>query len=126
MNKKETLTIIKIVVASYQNFRLDDATLTLEAWHEILQDYEFNQVKQNLKDYIKTGTAFPPAVGQLIGVREKRTVANLEETRLMLKEKDMKQLETQKLLQDPDEQQKIAAVKASIRATLGMPKREEG
>lgn len=126
MNKKETLEVLKIVVAAFPNFKIEDAQLTVEVWYEILKDVELNEAKNNLKAYIRTGTSYPPVVGQLLGVREKRAIPNVEETRAMITQMEQRQLENQKLLQDPEEKRRIKEIQAEARRNLGMPVRAEG
>lgn len=126
MNKKETLEVLKIVVAAFPNFKIEDAQLTVEVWYEILKDVELNEAKNNLKAYIRTGTSYPPVVGQLLGVREKRVIPNVQETRLMIMQMEQRQLENQKLLQDPEEKRRIKEIQAETRRNLGMPVKTEG
>lgn len=126
MNKKETLEVLKIVVAAFPNFKIEDAQLTVEVWYEILKDVELKEAKNNLKAYIRTGTSYPPVVGQLLGVREKRAIPNVQETRAMITQMEQRQLENQKLLQDPEEKRRIKEIQAELRRELGMPVRAEG
>lgn len=131
MTKDETLSIIQLITTYYPNFRFknetpDERQLILMAWHRILANYDFEEVRENVFLYAEFNS-FVPKVADITGAHKTtHTTPNLEETRLMFERKDREQLEIQKQLQDPEEQRKIAEVKASIRATLGMPKREEG
>ena len=125
MNKKETLAIIKIVVACYPNFKLEDATLTLEAWHEILQDSEFHEVKHNLKQYVRSGAVYPPVVGQLLSKpKEMRTVPNVEETRIMIEQWNKETEERQKMLQAPGKREAIEKMQADFRKKMGFPPKQ--
>ena len=126
MNKKETLEVLKIVVAAFPNFKIEDAQLTVEVWYEILKDVELIEAKNNLKAYIRTGTSYPPVVGQLLGVREKRAIPNVQETRYMITQMEQLEKENQKSLQDPEEKRRIQELQAEGRRNLGMPVRTEG
>lgn len=114
----------------YPNFKFgnneQEQMLTLAAWHGILEGYEAIEISRNLIDYVKSGAAFPPVVGQLLGVREKRAIPNVQETRYMITQMEQLEKENQKLLQDPEEKRRIQELQAEGRRNLGMPVRTEG
>ena len=120
MNKKETLEVLKIVVAAFPNFKIEDAQLTVEVWYEILKDVELNEAKNNLKSYIRTGSAFPPVVGQLLTKKETNTVASVQETMLRIQQEDRERAERQKLIQSPQEQEEIKKLHEQKRAELNL------
>lgn len=130
MEKKETLELIRLIMVYYPNFKFGNDQKeqmdTVTAWHGILRDYDVMEISKNLIDYVKTGTSYPPVVGQLLGVREKRAIPNVRETRYMITQMEQLEKENQKLLQDPEEKRRIQELQAEGRRNLGMPVRTEG
>ena len=130
MEKKETLELIRLVMVYYPNFKFghseEEQMDTLTAWHGILKDYEVLDISRNLIEYVKSGSPYPPIVGQLLGVREKRAIPNVQETRRMIAQMEQREKENQRLLQDPEEKRRIKEIQAEARRNLGMPERTEG
>lgn len=86
MNKKEVVEIIKNISDIYGNrFKLDDPQGTVNAWHAVLKDYEFDIIQANFMEYVKHNK-FAPSVADLIHVAEARdrAVLNTDETREMM------------------------------------------
>ena len=72
MTREETKKVLMIVDASYPNFKVDNPTETLNAWHYLLQDYNAEEIVTGLKFYIATsGSAFAPSVSELIAASKK-------------------------------------------------------
>lgn len=71
MNKKETSQIIAILMASYPNFLNNkpttDIQATINVWHEMLKDYNYQEVSIAIKACISQDkTGFAPSIGQVI------------------------------------------------------------
>lgn len=72
MTREDCKKLLMIIDASYPNFKVENASDTLDAWFYLLQDYEFNQIAIGLKVYIATsGSAFAPSVSELIAASNK-------------------------------------------------------
>lgn len=58
---------------------------TVEIWHEILADYEFDVIMKNLKEHIKT-SSYPPKISDVVPRKEKRlqNIPDIEETKKLL------------------------------------------
>lgn len=67
MTRDETKKIIMVVVASYPNWKPNDLSFTVDAWHMMLSEYNYNDIALALKAYITTDTSgFAPSIGQLV------------------------------------------------------------
>lgn len=92
MNKIEVLKIMQTASIHYQNFKMgetqEEQLLTLDAWYDILQDYDFQSINQGLKDYVKSGVPFPPNAGQLLPKKSSGVVPNVKETLMLLESRD--------------------------------------
>jgi len=82
MTREETKKLLAIIDATYPNFKVEDAKTTLDAWHFLLEEEDYNQLSLALKTYIKTsGSGFAPSVSQLIDMAYKPKELNeLSET----------------------------------------------
>ncbi len=69
MTREETIKIIRIIAATYPNFKMNDISETVDAWYFFLADYGYPEISLALKTYVQTnGTGFPPSVSQLINL----------------------------------------------------------
>ena len=67
MTRDETVNIIRIMVDSYPNYKPNNLSETVDVWHTMLSDYDYNLVSMALKSYILSDTSgFAPAIGQLV------------------------------------------------------------
>lgn len=67
MTREEIVNIIRIMVDSYPNYKPNDISETVDVWHMMLSDYEYNLVAMALKAYILSDTSgFAPSIGQLV------------------------------------------------------------
>ena len=67
MTREETVKIIRIMVDSYPNYKPNDISETVDVWHMMLSDYDYNSVAMALKAYILSDTSgFAPSIGQLV------------------------------------------------------------
>ena len=67
MTREETVKIIRIMVDSYPNYKPNNISETVDVWHMMLSDYEYNLVAMALKAYILSDTiGFAPSIGQLV------------------------------------------------------------
>lgn len=95
MNKNQTLDIV-LAIDSYYNGTLTKSNnpffkdldinerlvKTVEIYHEILEDYDFDRVKANLKTHV-VNSEYPPRMKDLVKglvVDEKYNIPNREET----------------------------------------------
>ena len=67
MTRDETVNIIRFMVDSYPNYKPNNLSETVDVWHMMLSDYEYNLVSMALKSYILSDTSgFAPAIGQIV------------------------------------------------------------
>ena len=67
MTRDETKKILEIIDCSYPNWKPSKPKETLEVWHMMLQEYNYNDIARALKAYITTdASGFAPSIGQLI------------------------------------------------------------
>ena len=67
MTREETKQMLIIMQMAYPNYKPQDKTMAINIWFEMLENYEFNQVKAALKVHILSDTSgFPPAIGQIV------------------------------------------------------------
>ena len=89
MERKETIELLKAVTTYYPNFKVEDPRATLDAWHNVLQDFEFESIQANLMAFVKI-SRFAPSVADLVRVQsiKERIVPNYEETKQMIRKWD--------------------------------------
>ena len=74
MTREETVKIIRIMVDSYPNYKPNNISETVDVWHMMLSDYDYNLVAMALKAYILSDTSgFAPSIGQLVEKIQKLT-----------------------------------------------------
>ena len=67
MTRDETVNIIRVMVDSYPNYKPNNLSETVDVWHTMLSDYDYNLVSAALKSYILSDTSgFAPAIGQIV------------------------------------------------------------
>lgn len=67
MTRDETVGLIRSIMSLYPNWKPDNLTDTVNAWHWALSDYPAPMTKAALQIYIRTSnTGFAPSVSQLI------------------------------------------------------------
>lgn len=72
MTREETKKIIYVLTSMFPNWKLDDPTQTVDAWHFALADFDYNDMAIAVKTYISTsGSAFAPSASQLIAMCRK-------------------------------------------------------
>lgn len=72
MTRDEVKQILAVIDSAYPNFKVDNVTETLNAWHFFLADYDYNTIAIALKSYVATsGSGFAPSVSELIGMASK-------------------------------------------------------
>jgi hypothetical protein len=108
MNKKEVLKIITTIEEFYNRpwtgrgfdqlkktgFMDENETPqshllnVVNLWHDILKDYDFDNIKVKLTEHIKT-SKFTPTIADLIHVEKRdRAIPTIEETKVMLAKQD--------------------------------------
>lgn len=87
MNKNQVIDVLETISNVYQNkFKMENPKKVIEAWFNVLKDYEFDFVMDNLSQYIKSNH-FPPSIADLVKEPEKRdrAIPSIDETREMLR-----------------------------------------
>lgn len=78
MDREDIKKVIGVMVTSYPNYKPQDMKMTVDIWHEMLQEYEASDVFMALKSYIASDTSgFAPSIGQLINMICKTTKPQL-------------------------------------------------
>ena len=68
MTRENTVDLIRSIVSLYPNWKPENLTETVNAWHWALEEYPAAIVKAALQIYVKTNnTGFAPSVSQIIG-----------------------------------------------------------
>ena len=93
MTRDSVIQMLMIIQASYPNYKPPDKTVTVNMWHEMLQEYDEASAMSALKEFIKTDTSgFAPSIGQIIAkidlVRRRNEMNNLEQ--MLLQESSMR------------------------------------
>lgn len=74
MTRDEVKQILMVIDATFPNFKVENISETLNAWHFFLADYDYNSIAIALKSFISTNnTGFAPSVSQLINMTYKAT-----------------------------------------------------
>lgn len=63
MNAQEISKILSAIAATYQNFQA--AEMTPEIWHIVLGEYSYEECYQATIRFLKSGSQFAPAPGQI-------------------------------------------------------------
>lgn len=72
MTRDETVNIIRIITASYPNYKPDNISETVNVWNAMLNNYTYNEIAYALKQYILADTkGFAPSIGQLVDILNK-------------------------------------------------------
>jgi hypothetical protein len=80
MSKEEIVKLLMMIQAAYPNYKPQDKTIAVNMWHEMLKDYEANEVMTAFKAYVASDSSgFAPSIGQIIG---KIRLVNQSETEL--------------------------------------------
>lgn len=67
MTRDETKDLIRSIISLYPNWKPENLTDTVNAWHWALEEYPAPAVKAALQIYVKTNnTGFAPSVSQII------------------------------------------------------------
>ena len=100
MTREDVIKMLMIVQASYPNYKPPDKTITVNMWHEMLQEYDEASAMSALKEFIKTDTSgFAPSIGQIVAkidlVRKRKEISLLEqrllsESSLQITERNVK------------------------------------
>lgn len=79
MNRDETKQILMRIQSTFPNWKpQSDLRFVVEAWHEYLSDYNYDQVRAALKAFVLSDVGgFGPNPGQLIGMIDR--LGNSEE-----------------------------------------------
>lgn len=67
MTREETIGILMVIQAAYQNYRVPDKTVAVNMWHRALGEYSYEEVSNALDTFIRSDTkGFAPSPGQVI------------------------------------------------------------
>jgi hypothetical protein len=86
VNKAEVVEIVKYISNCYGNkFKTDDPKGLIDSWYAVLIDYEFDIIRENLYEYVKTNK-FAPSVADLIAIPDQkdRAIPDKEQTQNMI------------------------------------------
>ena len=72
MTREETIKLLMVVQATFPNFKVEDKSVTVDAWLMVLEEYNVDDVYLAFKSYCKNNNSgFAPSVSQLICELEK-------------------------------------------------------
>lgn len=72
MTRDDTKQLIRMLMATYSNFKPENVSETVDAWAFILEEYPRELVGNAFKEYVKTTrTGFAPSVNDLIDIISK-------------------------------------------------------
>jgi hypothetical protein len=72
MTRDETKKILMLMGAVYPNFKPDNLTATVDAWYLMLSDFEYADIENALRIYVRTSDEqFAPSVNKLIAMIRK-------------------------------------------------------
>lgn len=72
MTVNETTELLAIIASMYPNFRVDNKSVTIKAWHMVLEDFDYKDIMTGLKLYARTeNNQFAPSVNQIIAMTHK-------------------------------------------------------
>lgn len=67
MTREEVVSLVRSIVSLYPNWKPENLTETVNAWHWALEEYPAPAIKGSLQIYLKTNkSGFAPSVSQLI------------------------------------------------------------
>lgn len=67
MTREQTVDLVRSIVSIYPNWKPDNLTDTVNAWHWALEEFPAAAVKSALQIYVRTNNSgFAPSVSQLI------------------------------------------------------------
>ena len=79
MTRDETKGLIAIMVSLYPNFKPDNISATIDAWHAVIKDQTLKDMQNCLMVYAKTDrSGFAPSVGQLLNYLDNEPNADEE------------------------------------------------
>ncbi|MEK5521804.1 MULTISPECIES: replicative helicase loader/inhibitor [Heyndrickxia] len=64
MTKRETFQLLKLIAEYYDSFEISQEKV--DSWYEILIIFPFEELKENLIQYVKSST-YPPKIADIIG-----------------------------------------------------------
>lgn len=77
MTRDEVKRLLATISAYYPTFKVEDKTMMINAWYEILKEFDAVSIGIALKRYITTNkTAFAPSIGQLLDMLTKDDKGN--------------------------------------------------
>lgn len=74
MTRDETKTILRVLAASYPNFKPNNMAETVDIWTMMLEDMDYKIISMATKAYIRSDSSgFAPSIGELIEYTNKIT-----------------------------------------------------
>lgn len=69
MNREETIQLLMTIQAFYPNFKVENKTITVNAWQMVLGECDYKQVEMSLAAFVKSDKkGFAPTPGQLYNI----------------------------------------------------------
>ena len=88
MTRDETISLLMMIQAAYPNYKPLDKRVTVNTWHLMLNEVDYNVAEAALKAYIMSDTSgFAPAIGQL-----------MEKVRLITQPQELNEMEAWSLV----------------------------
>jgi hypothetical protein len=110
--KRETYALLEQIYLYYEQFQINQQKI--DGWHEVLKDFSYEQLHQNLVKYV-THSSFPPKICDLISTSDRisRAIPDATETDTNLMND-----------QPPANEEVIKAELANIRKLLGIQRED--
>ena len=81
MTRDDVVKLLRIISASYPNWKPANMSDTADAWQLMLNDYDYGSVAVALKAYITTdNSGFAPSIGQIVNLLHTMTDTELNES----------------------------------------------
>ena len=88
VTRDETVSLLMMIQAAYPNYKPPDKRVTVNTWHLMLNEVDYNVAEAALKAYIMSDTSgFAPAIGQL-----------MEKVRLITQPQELNEMEAWSLV----------------------------
>lgn len=120
MNKAEVARLIGQVLILFPNAKIEAEALTVDVWHMVLKDSEFDASNAKLIAYAQSGEHFAPSPGQLFAKPPvKGNIPNRTETEDILKQYREANLNAARLT--PEQKERATIAKQHIESIISRP-----
>lgn len=86
MTPLEIIDLIERVLIYYPHANIEASKRTVDAWCDILEECDNEDVIDKFKRHIKAGNKFPPTVAEMYVAKTRDTIKTYEETQQHLRE----------------------------------------